>query len=129
MRNTHDAKPTGSRRRRTKAEAEVILARYGKSGLTQRVFARKAGMSVSTLQYWLRRARLLNRNKPRKAGSSVAAPAISLLGVELAGALPLGARSAGGYEIEMSGGVCLRLPDGFGDGEVRRLLALLKEVR
>lgn len=111
-------------------EAGVILGRYWKSGLTQRVFARKAGISVSTLQYWLRRAGSANKDQPRKAGSSVAAPAISLLGVELAGALPLGARSAAGaYEIEMSGGVCLRLPGGFADGEVRRLLALLKEVR
>jgi hypothetical protein len=129
MRKTHDAKPTGSRRRRTKVEAGVILGRYGKSGLTQRVFARKAGISVSTLQYWLRRAGSANKDQPRKASNSVAAPAIALLGVELAGALPLGARSAGAYEIEMSGGVCLRLPGGFADGEVRRLLALLKEVR
>jgi transposase-like protein len=129
MRNTDDAKTAGSRRQRTEREAQAILARYWKSGLTQRVFARKVGMSVSTLQYWLRRARSLDADKPRKAGSAGATTAISLLGVELAGALPLGARSDGGYEIEMSGGVCLRLPGGFGDGEVRRLLALLKEVR
>jgi transposase-like protein len=129
MRNTHDAKTIGSRRRRTEAEAHAILARYWKSGLTQRVFARKAGMSVSTLQYWLRRARSSNVEKPRKAGRSVSTSSISLLGVELDGPLPLGARSVGGYEIEMSGGVCLRVPGGFGDGEVRRLLALLKEVR
>jgi transposase-like protein len=129
MRNTHHAETTGSRRRRTEVEAQAILARYWKSGLTQRVFARKAGMSVSTLHYWLRRARSLSEEKPRKTGRSAAAPAISLLEVELAGPLSLGARSGGGYEIEMSPGVRLRVPGGFGDGEVRRLLALLKEVR
>ena len=129
MRDTHHAKTTGSRRRRTEVEAQVILARYWKSGLTQRVFARKAGMSVSTLQYWLRRTRSWIEEKPRKTGRSAAASAISLLEVELAGPPPLGARSGGGYEIEMSPGVRLRVPGGFGDGEVRRLLALLKEVR
>ena len=129
MQNTHHAKTTGSRRRRTEAEAEAILARYWKSGRTQRVFAREAGMSVSTLQYWLRRARSLTEEEPCKTGNLVAAPAISLLEVELAGPSPLGARSGGDYEIEMSSGVRLRVPGGFGDGEVRRLLALLKEVR
>ncbi len=109
MRNTHDGKTTGGRRRRTEGEAEAILARYWKSGLTQRVFARKAGMSVSTLQYWLRRTRSLNEERPREAGSSASPAAVSLLEVELAGPLPLGARSGGGYQIEMSGGVCLRL--------------------
>jgi len=129
MRNTHDAKTTGSRRRRTGAEAEVILVRYWKSGLTQRVFAGKAGLSVSALQYWLRRARSWPEEKPCVAGSPEAPPAISLLEVELAPPSPRGARSGGGYEIAMSSGVCLRLPGDFGDGEVRRLLALLQEAR
>ena len=84
-------------------------------------------MSVSTLQYWLRRRRPNPEEKPCKARGSVASPAISLLEVELAGPPPRGDRARGGYEIEL-GSVCLRLPDGFADGEVRRLLTLLKEV-
>jgi hypothetical protein len=129
MRNTHHAEKAGSRRQRTEAEAEVILEQYWKSGLTQRVFARRTGLSVSTLQYWLRRAHSRAEEKPCKARRSVATPAISLLEVELAGPAPRQDRGGGVYEIEMSSGVCLRLPGGFGDGEVRRLLALLKEVR
>jgi transcriptional regulator with XRE-family HTH domain len=129
MRNTHHAETTGSRRRRTEVEAEAILARYGKSGLTQRVFARKAGMSVSTLQYWLRRTRSGIEEKPHETGRAADAPSMSLLEVELGDLSPRDARSGPGYEIEMSSGVRLRVPVGFGDGEVRRLLALLKEVR
>jgi len=129
MRNTHHAKTTGSRRRRTEMEAEAILARYWQSGRTQRVFAQEVGMSVSTLQYWLRRARSWTEEEPCKAGHAVAASGISLLEVELADPSPRGARSGGHYEIEMGSGVRLRVPGGFGDGEVRRLLALLKEVR
>ena len=129
MRNTHDAKPTGSRRQRTEVEAQAILVRYWKSGLTQRVFARQAGTSVSTLQYWLRRARSLTEEKPRKTGRLAAAPAISLLEVELAGSPLRDERVGGGYEIELSGGARIRLHGGFVDGEVRRLLALLKEVQ
>jgi hypothetical protein len=59
----------------------------------------------------------------------VAPAAISLLEVELAGPAPCSVRREGGYEIEFRGGLCLRLPENFGDGEVRRLLSLLKEVR
>ena len=111
----------------------AILEQYRKSGLTQRVFARRTGMSVSTLQYWLRRAQPQIEETPSKSGGSVAVPAISLLEVELAGSVPLGdrpdrVRSGGGYEIEWRSGACLRLPNGFTDEEVRRLLVLLKEV-
>ena len=129
MRNTHHAKPTGSRRRRTGTEMEAILEQYRQSGLTQRVFARRTGMSVSTLQYWLRNAHSSSEEEPCKARGSVATPVISLLEVELAGPSPRHGRGGGCYEIELSSGACLRLHGGFGDGEVRRLLALLKGVQ
>lgn len=86
-------------------------------------------MSVSTLQYWLRRAHSGTAENPRRSRSPVAPAAISLLEVELAGPAPCSVRREGGYEIEFRGGLCLRLPENFGDGEVRRLLSLLKEVR
>ena len=108
----------------------TILEQYRQSGLTQRVFAQRTGMSVSTLQYWLRRAQPRIEETPCKSRRPVAVPAISLLEVELAGSAPPGdrGRSPGGYEIEWRSGACLRLPDGFTDEEVRRLLTLLKEV-
>ena len=86
-------------------------------------------MSVSALQYWLRRAQSWAEETPCKSRGSVAAPAISLLEVELAGSAPRGEPGGGGYEIELRGGARLRLHSSFEDGEVRRLLALLKEVQ
>ncbi len=39
-------------------EVRGILAQLERSGLTQREFAEREGISTSTLQYWLRRERL-----------------------------------------------------------------------
>ena len=84
-------------------------------------------MSVSTLQYWLRRARSLTEEEPCKAGNAVAAPAISLLEVELAAAPPASMGGRAVYEIEWSSAVRLRVPGGFAPDDVRRLIALLRE--
>jgi transposase-like protein len=110
-------------------EREAVVAEYLESGLTQRVFALENGMSVSTLQLWLRQAESdAAARRHRKAGRSQTAPAVSLLEVELDDAPAPSALPAISYEIELGRDVRLRLPQGFGDGEVRRLLALLKET-
>jgi transposase-like protein len=44
------------RKRLTQAQRETILAAYRRSQLTQREFANQAGISVSALQLWLRKA-------------------------------------------------------------------------
>jgi len=130
MRNTRSENKAGSRRQRSVTEVDGILGRYAESGLTQRVFAREAGIGVSTLQYWLRRrARLGMKGDRCKASGPRALSKVSLLEVELAGE----ARGEGmvreGYEIEWPGGMRLRLPSGFREEEVRRLLMMIKEVR
>jgi transposase-like protein len=108
-----------------------LVERYLESGQTQRVFALEAGISVSSLQLWLRQA-----SEEIQPAATRARP-VSLLEVELDGAAK-GAQSSGAggragslaYEIEWPGGVRLRLGSEFEDAAVRRLLALLsKEVR
>ena len=110
-------------------EREAVVARYGKSGLTQRVFAQEVGIGVSTLQLWLRQAKLEAAAKHRKASKSQTAQAVSLLEVELADAPARISCGAALYEIELGAEKRLRVPGGFTDDEVRRLLGLLKEVR
>jgi hypothetical protein len=111
------------------------MERYWTSGQTQRVFAREAGIGVSTLQYWLcqRRTQRGQRGKRRKAsggsGPAPAAVAFSLLEVELAGGAATNRRNPERFEIELPGGTQLRFGAGFAEGEVRRLLNLLREVR
>jgi transposase-like protein len=134
MRNTRSENKAGSRRRRSAVEADEILERYAESGLTQRVFAREAGIGVSTLQYWLRRkAQMGMKGHRRKTGSPQALSKVSLLEVELAGEVRGEVRGERrvreGYEIEWAEGMRLRLPSGFREEEVRRLLWMIKEVR
>jgi transposase-like protein len=129
VRNTQSTKQAGSRRHRADVATEVILEEYRNSGLTQRVFAQEAGIGVSTLQLWLRQARLGVGSKPRQASRPLTASAVCLLEVELGGNTPRSSGDVARYEIELGNGTRLRLPLGFEDAPVRRLLGLLKEVR
>jgi transposase-like protein len=106
-------------------EVEQILEEYWKSGDTQRVFAREMGVAVSTLQWWLRRARSGEKEKRRK--SSKPTQSVSLLEVELADAPQSPVQGREIYEIELNSKVRLRVPGGFAPDDVRRLLALLRE--
>jgi hypothetical protein len=89
------------------------------------------GMSVSSLQYWLRRDRAngateIGRPKASQGTNRGKKPGpVSLLEVELEGAP---ARSdARRFEIELPSGVQLRIEPGFDPQEVRRLLIMLRE--
>ena len=137
MSRTHDRKDTGSRRWRSMAEREEILAAYRKSELTQREFAQGAGICVGTLQNWLRQERGQNgRNVSESASvflraSKKEARPISLLEVELEEGRHAAGRGAGEnpapYAIEFADGVRLWFGTRFAEEEIRRLVALLKE--
>ena len=132
MRSTQSQKKTGGRRRRTEAERDAVVEKYWKSGRTQRVFALEAGMSVSALQRWLEERRRREGREPGEANRGTDGEGVSLLEVGLVG-------GAGGafdamaverecYEIMVQNGTRLRVPVGFRDESVRRLLKLLGEV-
>jgi transposase-like protein len=132
MRSTRSKKAAGQWRRTVEERAEVV-GRYEESERTQRVFAREEGIGVSTLQLWLRQARGDEAGARPSASEarngSGRAESISLLEVKLEGARSAAnGRDAAGYEVELGGGTRLRLGTGFVEEEVRRLLALLKEV-
>ena len=133
MRSSESQNKADSRRRWTVVEAEEILEAYRKSGKTQRVFAGEMGIGVSSLQYWLRRSRKrLEEGRPlgeagqQESPLGAEATPLSLLEVKLdRGRGVRGDRS--GFEIEWPGGTQLRFGAGFCAGEVRRLLALMRE--
>ena len=129
MRSTPSKNQTGSRRWRTAAEVEEILVAYWESGHTQRVFAREAGISVSSLQSWLRMVRPQDRRGQCKASQPLTAQTVPLLEVELAQTEPESSERAMRYEIEMNSGARLRVPGAFLEAEVRSLLRLLREIR
>ena len=127
MRSTRSENKAGSRRRWSVLEAEVILGEYARSGLTQRVFAREIGISVSSLQYWLRRAGSRKAQTEGLDGRGGALQKVSLLEVEVEGAGKAGSVVNERYELEWANGMRLRVPRGFGKQELRALLDLVKE--
>ena len=104
------------RKRASAEEREKILTAYRKSGLTQEKFAAQAGLSLSCLSNWLRRA------KAQKAPSRPA----SFLEVSLPAAAP--SRWAPGYRVELPGGIRLELPSGFTPAEASELCRILRSL-
>jgi transposase-like protein len=98
------------RKHRTPAQREEILERYHRSGLSQNQFASHAGLSLATLNGWLRRA------------SAKKSPFPALVQIpNLLSAAPIGA-----YRLRLPSGVALEVPPGFKLQEVSVLLQLVK---
>jgi transposase-like protein len=101
---------TQVRKHRTAAQRQSILQDYRRSQLTQKEFGAQAGVSVSTLQAWLRKASA----RPR-AGGSVFVAVPNLLSA---------APSAPAYRLHWPGGLSLEVRTGFAAEELGALLRL-----
>lgn len=88
--------------RRAESERMKLLERYGRSELTQKAFAAQEGVSVSTLQFWLRKAA---KREPKVEASSVP----RFLPIEVVASPALKAQ-AGGEQMEaaLQSGIRLR---------------------
>jgi transcriptional regulator with XRE-family HTH domain len=104
--------PSTVRKRLTQAQRELILKDYQESQLTQAEFAERAGISVSTLQLWLRK---YSASTPPQAQAFVEVP--NLLGQ---------VSTAPMYRIELGSGIRLELSWGFKPEELALLLELLR---
>jgi hypothetical protein len=102
--------PVSVPRRRPESPDET-LARYRASGLTQRAFCEQFGLPVSTLQWWLLRAR-------RRA---VARRPVTFTELSLPIAPPMSA-PAWAVEIVTATGVTVRLREPLRPAAVRTLL-------
>jgi hypothetical protein len=101
------------RKRLTPVQREKILSAYRRSGLPQRDFALQVGVSVSSLQLWL-----------RKAAAGAGAPA-SFIPVPN---LVASASPRAMYRLHLGGGMSLEIGSGFRSEELAALLALLPAV-
>src|SRR5271156_4421068 len=101
---------THVRQHRTPAQRKKILEDYRQGQRTQKEYAAQAGISVSTLQAWLRK---------RPARASSAGPAFV--------AVPnlLSASSGPVYRLQWPGGLSLEVRSGFAAQELAALLQLL----
>jgi transcriptional regulator with XRE-family HTH domain len=98
------------------------VAAWQASGLSQREYAKRAGVNASTLAWWHSKLRE-PQGKPRQRRRRGKASPVSFLEVKPEGVAPEGA--AGGIELELSE-LRIRLPDGL-DGV--RLARVLQAVR
>lgn len=103
-----------SRKRLTQAQREQIVEDYHRSELSQRVFAARAGIGLTTLQLWLRKA--ANR-----------APTSRPRFIELPNPLRSAPAAAWTYRVHLAGGVQLEVGSGFEPEELAILLQVLRE--
>jgi hypothetical protein len=99
------------RKHRTAVQRQSILQDYRRSQMTQKEFAAQAGVSVWTLQAWLRKA---PASPP--AGGSVFVAVPNLLSP---------APAAPAYRLQWPGGLSLEVRSGFSSQELGTLLQLL----
>jgi len=99
------------RKHRSPAQREEIIRDYHRSQLTQKEFAQQAGIGVSTLQAWLRKA-------PNRSAADTPAfvPLPNLLATT-----PL----PPAYRLHWPGGLSLEVRAGFAAPELAALLQLL----
>jgi hypothetical protein len=97
-------KKLSTRRRWSRQEREALVAEYRRGKVTQRALAARAGISVSCLGLWLRKAEAADASA----------------WVELPEGLPAG-REPAGYTVRFAKGAVLELPRGFSFEEAARL--------
>jgi hypothetical protein len=101
------------------------FARWEKSSLSLRSFAIQEGIGYSTLRYWQRKlqdAEGVSRKgqgnrKPRRSGDWVP--------IRVTPSSPTTGDAKEWFEVRVSRGHMLRVPPGFDDAELRRVLAVL----
>jgi hypothetical protein len=106
--------PTLVRKHRTAAQRQSILQDYRRSQMPQKEFAAGAGLSISTLQAWLRKA-----PASQPVGGSVFVAVPNLLSAPPA---------APAYRLQWPGGLSLEVGSGFSSPELGALLQLLPKL-
>lgn len=100
-----------TRKHQSPAQREAMLRDYHQSQLTQKDFAAQAGISVSALRAWL-----------RKAAAPAAVPVPAFVPVpNLLATAPV----AAAYRLQWPGGLTLEIRAGFAAQELGALLQLL----
>jgi transposase-like protein len=110
-------------REATRAKWTELVERWGSSGLTGAEFARRSGINAGTLSYWkwqlgreARKSGLARRSTADKRAAAF---------VEVMATLPAAAGDQ--LEVVIDGKTVVRVPSGFDDETLRRLLAVLQE--
>lgn len=99
----------------TEAKWRRLIAAQSKSGLTVREFAAAEGVAAATLYWW--------RSKLRRGGRG----GTELVPVDVVeDCADSDTPAHGGFEVHVDGVMTLRVPAGFDEGELRRLIRALR---
>lgn len=99
---------------KTEAKWRRLISAQGKSGLTVREFAAAQGITAATLYWW--------RSKLRRDGTRLVPVEVIEHEPGIAGS----GATRGSFELEIDGAVTLRVPPGFDEAELRRLLRAVR---
>lgn len=100
-------------------EMEDLIRRWESSGLSQRAFAAREGVSYSTFQHW--RRRLGGSRATSKKASSTTTP-VTLDAIAVIDDAP---SQVSPFEIRTSSGTSVIVPSDFDESCLRRLLGVL----
>ncbi len=110
--------PKVHRIRRSRAEMARLVEDFRASGSTQSAYARSRGLSVSTLNYWV-------RHTPSQESRQVTQRLVRVKVTEGPGALS--SQPLRCFELVFPGGLRLSIPPDFEQGALAGLLELLNE--
>jgi len=96
----------------TEAKWRRLIAAQSKSGLTVREFAAAEGITAATLYWW--------RSKLRRDRTQLVPVEVVESGADHRSG------ASGSFEVQVDGSVTLRVPPGFDEAELRRLIRALR---
>ena len=97
----------------TESKWRALIAAQGRSGLSVREFAGLRGLPAATMYWWRSK---LRRDRTQLVPVEVVEQRV----------LDAEARHAAAFELRMDDAMTLHIPNGFDDGELRRLIRALR---
>ena len=104
---------------RTAEEMRVVLENWENSGLSQRSFAAREGISYTTMQYWRRRLKVIDAEATVDAEVCRGFVPVEVLAPEAAEAPKI--------ELRIGDDFSLSIPRGFDAKELRRIVSVIRE--
>jgi hypothetical protein len=106
-----------------------LVRRWRRSGQTAREFAESAGVNAGTLAYWAWRLKREGKGRDDRSLKRRSRRSIAAVGESSFVELIVDGRAGGGFLLELGDGRRLRIPAGFDDGALGRLLTVLGDRR
>ena len=114
------------RRRRSREETARLVLEYEQSGLTQRAFCRRHGLSLATLDNYRKRLGSADAAAPDGAASSRGIPLVPLELVEQPAVARPQTHQGATLFVELAGGRRIGVVGGFDALTLTRLMAVLE---